>query len=276
MLTKVEVLTEQGVLLTLPLQDISQGYSVQDIDGLDPTKATIVSSAFAQMDGEQYQSSRREKRNIILTLGYEPDYAVGTVQDLRKKLYSFFMPKQRVLLRFFQTGEPVVQIYGRVESLTSPKFLKEPTAVISLICFDPDFYNPTPTIIAGNTTASTVEQTHIYDGSVETGILFKLLVNRNDVTEFSIYHRPPDDSLRQLDFSVAIPFQSGDILSISTIPGNKYATLTRGGVDTSLLYGISPQSNWISFFPGTNKYRIYAEGAGVPFTIEYTPKFGGL
>lgn len=276
MLTKVEVLTEQGVLLTLPLQDITQGYSVQDIDGLDPVKATIVSSAFAQMDGEQYQSSRREKRNIILTLGYEPDYAVGTVQDLRKKLYSFFMPKQRVLLRFFQTGEPMLQIYGRVESLVSPKFAKEPQAVISMLCFDPDFYNPTPTVLAGNTTSSTVEQQHTYDGSVETGILFKLLVNRNDVTEFSIYHRPPDDSLRQLDFSVATPFQSGDILSISTIPGNKYATLTRGGVDTSLLYGISPQSNWISFFPGTNKYRIFAGGAGIPFTIEYTPKFGGL
>ena len=275
MLTKVEVLTEQGVLLTLPLQDISQGYSVQDIDGLDPVKATLVSSAFAQMDGEQYQASRREKRNIILTLGYEPDYAVGTVQDLRKKLYSFFMPKQRVLLRFFQTGEPVLQIYGRVESLVSPKFAKEPTAVISLLCFDPDFYNPTPVVLPGNTTSSTVEQTHVYPGSVESGMIFRLFVNR-DVTEVTIYHRPPDDSLRQLDFSVATPLVAGDILEISTIPGKKYATLTRGGVDTSLLFGISPQSNWISFFPGTNKFRIYAEGVGIPYQIEYTSKYGGL
>lgn len=276
MLTKVEVLTEQGVLLTLPLQDTTQGYSVQDIDGLDPVKATIVSSAFAQMDGEQYQSSRREKRNIILTLGYEPDYATGTVQDLRKKLYGFFMPKQRVLLRFFQTGEPMVQIYGRVESLNSPKFTKEPQAVISVLCFDPDFYDPIPTVLNGNTTSGTTEQTHIYDGSVETGIVFRLLVNRNDATEFTIYHRPPDDSLRQLDFTVATPLLTGDVLSISTIPGNKYATLTRGGVDTSLLFGISPQSNWINFFPGTNKYRVHAEGAGIPYQIEYTPKFGGL
>lgn len=276
MLTKVEVLTEQGVLLTLPLQDITQGYSVQDIDGLDPVKATIVSSSFAQMDGEQYQSSRREKRNIILTLGYEPDYAVGTVQDLRKKLYSFFMPKQRVLLRFFQTGEPVVQIYGRVESLVSPKFAKEPQAVISVICFDPDFYNPTPTILNGNTTSGTIETNHTYGGSVETGVIFRLLVNRSTLTEFTIYHRPPDDSLRQLDFSVATPLLTGDVLSISTIPGNKYATLTRGGVSTSLLFGVSPQSNWIQFFPGINKYRVFATGAAIPYQIEYTPKFGGL
>lgn len=275
MLEKVEVLTEQGVLLSLPLQDISQGFSVQGIDGLDPVKATIVSSAFAQMDGEQYQSARREKRNIILTLGYEPDFATGTVQDLRKKLYTFFMPKARVLLRFFQTGEPVVQIYGRVESFASPKFSKEPQANISILCFDPDFYNPAPVLLSGNTTSSTVETTHIYPGSVETGILFRLLVDR-PITEFSIYHRPPDDSLRQLDFSIATPLAPLDVLSISTIPGNKYATLTRGGVDTSLLYGVSPQSNWINFFPGTNKLRIYSEGVGIPYQIEYTTKYGGL
>lgn len=276
MLEKVEVLTEQGVLLTLPLQDISQGYSVQGIDGLDPVKATIVSSTFGQMDGEQYQSARREKRNIIITLGYEPDYVSGTVQDLRKKLYAFFMPKSRVLLRFFQTGEPVVQIYGRVESFDSAKFVKEPTAVISLICFDPDFYTPTPVILSGNTTASTVETTHIYPGSVESGIIFRLFVDREDLTEFTINHRPPDDSLRSLDFATATPLQIGDVLSISTIPGNKYATLTRGGVDTSFLFGVSPQSNWINLFPGSNKIRIYAEGVGIPYQIEYTIKYGGL
>ena len=276
MLEKVEVLTEQGVLLTLPLQDISQGYSVQNVDGLDPVKAIIVSSTFGQMDGEQYQSARREKRNIILTLGYEPDYVSGTMQDLRKKLYAFFMPKSRVLLRFFQTGEPVVQIYGRVESFDSPKFVKEPLAVISIINFDPDFYNPTPVLLTGNTTPSTIETTHSYPGSVETGILFRLMVNRANLTEFTIYHRPPDDTLRSLDFATATPLQIGDVISISTIPGNKFVTLTRGGVDTSFLFGVSPQSNWISLFPGDNKLRIYTEGAGIPYQIEYTTKYGGL
>lgn len=276
MLDKVEVLTEQGALLSLPLQDISQGFSVQDIDGLDPVKAIIVSSTFGQMDGEQYQSARREKRNIILTLGYEPDYASTTVQQLRKTLYSFFMPKSRVLLRFFQAGEPVVQIYGRVESFDSPKFAKEPTAVISVLCFDPDFYNPTPVILSGDTTSSTVEQTHVYPGTVETGIIFRLMVDRVDLTEFTIYHRPADDTLRSLEFSTATALEIGDVLSISTIPGNKFVTLTRGGVDTSFLFGVSPQSNWISLFPGDNKLRVYAEGAGIPYQIEYTTKFGGL
>jgi hypothetical protein len=275
MLEKVEVRTEQGLLLTLPLQDISEGYSVQDIDGLDPVKATIVSSAFANMDGEQYQSSRREKRNLILTLGLNPNYAVGTVSELRKRLYNFFMPEQRIQFRFFHTDMPMVEIWGRVETLDSPKFVKEPVAIISVLCFNPDFYNPEPVVLAGNTTSSTSETTHVYPGTVETGILFKLMVDR-PLLEFTIYHRPPDDSLRSLTFSTAASLVAGDVVKISTTPGNKYVTLTRSGVDSAFLYGVSPQSNWISLFPGSNKLRVYAEGAAIPYTIEYTTKYGGL
>lgn len=275
MLDKVEVYTEQGVLLNLPMQDISEGYAIQSIDGLDPVKATIVSSAFAQMDGEQYQSSRRDKRNLVITLGLEPDYAVGTVQDLRKRLYGFFMPKSRVRLRFFHTGEPTVEIYAMVESMDSNKFTMDPTATISLLCFDPDFYNPTPVIFAGNTTSSTTETTHVYPGSVETGIVFRLFVNR-PLMEFTIYHRPPDDTLRSMQFGTGASLVANDVVEISTSRGNKYVTLTRSGVKAPYLYGISPQSDWINLFPGSNKLRVYATGAVIPYEIEYTTKYGGL
>lgn len=275
MLTKVEVLTDQGVLLTLPLQDVSNGFIVENIDGLDPVKATIVSSSFAQLDGEQYQSARREKRNLIIRLALEPNYAVNSVQGLRNTLYQFFMPKSRVRLRFFSVGLPVLDIKGRIESFDAPKFTKEPTATISILCFDPDFFDPTPVLINGNTVATGTETTHTYPGTVETGFLFKLLINRA-ITEFTMYHRPSDDSLRALEFQSPLPMEAGDVLAISTQPGNKYATLTRAGVATSILYGISPQSNWINFFPGPNKLRVYAEGAPVPYSIEYTTKYGGL
>ncbi|HMT88024.1 MAG TPA: phage tail family protein [Dermatophilaceae bacterium] len=275
MLTKVEVRTDQGALLTLPLQDVSQGLIVESIEGLDPVKATIVSSSFAQLDGEQYQSARREKRNLIIKLALEPDYAVGSVQGLRNLLYQFFMTKQSVRLRFFSVGQPTVDIEGMVESFVAPKFTKEPTATISILCFDPDFFTPDVVQVPGNTVSTGTETTHIYPGSVETGVLFKLWVNR-DISEFTIYHRPADDSLRALDFQAPTPMIAGDLLTISTQPGNKYAMLKRAGVDTSILYGISPQSNWINLFPGPNKLRVYAEGAAVPYTIDYTTKFGGL
>ena len=49
MLTNVQVFTDQGALLTLSLEDVSEGFVIQSIDGLDPVNATVVSSNFALM-----------------------------------------------------------------------------------------------------------------------------------------------------------------------------------------------------------------------------------
>lgn len=275
MLTKVEVRNNYGDLLTLPLQDISDGFILEDIQGLDPVKATIVSSSFAQLDGEQYQSSRREKRNLIIKLALSPDFANKTVQALRNSLFKYFMPKQKVMLRFHSMGEPTVDIEGRIESFDAPKFLKEPTATISILCLDPDFYSPEIVKVAGTTVGSTAETTLNYAGTVETGFLFKLYLNRS-LNEFTIYHRPATDTQRVMEFQTAEALQAGDIVSISTQPGNKYATLTRNGVVTSALYSVSPQASWTNLYPGPNKLRIFAEGVSIPYTIEYNTKFGGL
>src|SRR3954470_19978896 len=101
MIYKVEVRSPQGDLLTLELDDISDGLLVKEIKGLDPVKATLVSSSFAQQDGSYYQSSRRENRNIGLVLGLVPDPAVSSVRAVRNGLYRYFMSESAVSLRFF-------------------------------------------------------------------------------------------------------------------------------------------------------------------------------
>lgn len=273
MLTKLDVSTSQGNLLSFQLDDDESGFLVQNIDGLDPVKATLVSSAFAGVDGEQYQSARRETRNIKLTVGLDPDPLTDSVRGLRKRLYGFFMPKAEITLKFYDDDGPTVNIVGRVESLESALFAQEPTVDISIICYDPDFVDPVPEHLTGSTTSGTADTTISYDGTVDTGTVITLNVNRT-LSDFSIYHQPPNDDLRQLDFSA--PLVAGDVLTISSVIGDKGVTLTRGGTQTSLLYGMSPQSSWIEFMPGDNKLHIYATGAGVPYTIDYVNKYGGL
>lgn len=273
MLTEVEVRTDQGALLSLPLQDVSEGLAISNIDGLDPVKATIVSSSFAQLDGAQYQSSRRETRNLLMTMLLEPDYAVGTARDLRNKLYSFFMTEKRVSLRFVHAGGLSVDIVGVVESFDSALFSASPEVTVSVLCFDPDFFDPDVVAVAGSTVETSVETTIDYEGSVETGITFTMTLDR-DVDEFTIYHTPEDGVVRTLQFSS--PLVSGSVLTIVTSPGDKSATVIDGTGERSVLYGISPYSNWINLFPGDNQVRVYAEGAAVPYTIEYTTKYGGL
>lgn len=273
MLTKVEVRTPRGDLLVLELEDISDGLIIRDLGGLGPVKATLVSSGYAGLDGSQYQSSRRESRNITMQLELDPDPVTDTVRSLRKRLYNFFMTKAEVSLRFHLQDGLIVDILGRVESCEPAVFVQEPAVDVSIMCFDPDFYDPTPTLLPGNTTAGSTETVVTYDGEIETGFVFTLNVNRA-LSEFTIYHDPPNDTMRTLDFSASLV--SGDVLVISTINGNKGATLTRSGVTSSVLYAISPQSNWLALEPGDNGLRVYAEGAAIPYTIEYSTKYGGL
>jgi len=233
-----------------------------------------VSSSFANLDGSQYQSARRENRNIVLKIGMEPyDYSTQSVRALRKQLYQWFMPKSQVNLRFYMSDGLTVAIVGRVEDMPAPLFTQEPRADISIVCFDPDFLELTSETISDDTVSDTSTFTVSYEGTVETGILFTLNVDRT-LGEFTIYNTGPDGITRSLDFQASMV--ADDVIKISTVSGNKYATLTRASTDSSVLYGISPQANWITLMPGDNVMRVAADGAAIPFTIEYTTRHGGL
>lgn len=273
MLQRIEVTSAQGALLNLPLEDLDNGFLLEEVEGLDPVKATITTSSFAQLDGSEYQFSRREERNIKLKISLEPDWGVDTVRTLRKKLYEYFMPKSLVTLTFYTSDGLPVDIMGRVESFESPLFTNTPAVDISILCFNPDFYSQAPSSFDGSTTQLNLESSIVYDGSIETGLVFTLFVNRT-LPEFTFYHYPPDGSFHSLEFST--PLIAGDVLTISTISGDKGATLNRASVASSVLYGISPQSDWIELMPGINRIRVYSEGAPIPFHIEYANKYGGL
>lgn len=272
-ITKFDAANRRGGLHTFELGDISDGFSVRGIGGLGPVKATLVSSSFANMDGEQYQSARREARNLTFKLGLEPDWITTTVDELRDRLYEFFIPKSEVTLTFYKDTGLVVKIVGYVETCEPDIFSDEPAMDVSVMCFDPDFWVPSTSSFSGSSTSSSTDTNVQYDGTTDTGIVFTLNVDRT-LTDFTIYHLPPDGELRQLDFSGSLV--SGDVLTISTVKGNKGATLVHTGTSSSVLYAISPQSNWIEWQRGVNKFRVYAPGAGVPYTVEYVPKYGGL
>lgn len=273
MLTRVDVSTPQGDLLSFQLDDDTSGFIVKNIDGLDPVKATLTSSNFAGVDGAQYQSSRRETRNILIKLGLEPDPLTDTVRGLRNRLYGFFMPKAKVDLKFYDDEGITATISGVVEDAPTPLFTETPEMVVSIICFEPDFLDTVPGHFDGTSVSSDSMSIISYPGTSETGTIVTLNVNRS-MSDFTIYHQPPNDNLRQLDFSASL--LSGDVLTISSVKGDKGIILNRGGTESSLLYGMSPQSSWIELMPGVNHIRLYATGAGVPYTIDYTTRYGAL
>jgi hypothetical protein len=258
----------------MPLEDTAGGIAIQNIDGLGPVKATIVSSSFATTDGVQYLSAKREPRNLVFQLGLVPDPFVETVSAVRRRLYSYFMPKTNVDLQFTDDSGLVVNISGMIETCEPAIFSKDPAINVGITCFKPEFIDPTIETLAGSTVTDTTDQEiELPEGTVETGMTFQLLPNR-DIDEFTIFSNLPSGLARRLDF--AYQMHAGDTLTIVTIPGEKSITLLRGSVPQSLLYGMTPQSSWIDFYPGVNTFRVYAEGAAVPYVLSYYNRYGGL
>lgn len=272
-LRKVSVVTENNQTFEFTLRDFSAPYRITNIEGLDPVKASIVSSNFGSADGGQYQSSRRDQRNILMELVYNPDYLTNDVASLRKDLYLGLAPKSRVRLRFEDSIGPTVETIGWVESFESSMFAQDPIATLSILCFDPDFYNVAPTIVPLSSVNDTTENQINYVGNTDTGFLVSLNVDRS-ITDVTLIHKDGANNIRSIEFTGTLI--AGDLLEINTVVGAKGAWRTRDGFRTSVLYSISPQSIWTRLYPGWNSVRLYIPGSPIPYTITYYEKFGGL
>lgn len=273
MLQAIHVTNFNKAQMVLPWHEVIDGLQISDITGIDPVDAEIISSDYAGEDGTEYQEAHRGNRNIVVTLDVDPFTAAGSAQEIRQRLMKFFMPKSAVTLDFWRLGAPNVTITGWVESFDFPAMVREPQVTLSMIFTKPDFVNPVLQTSPGFSTAGEVDHFIDYQGTVDTGFLFRMRPNRA-FSGFTIFHRPGDGSLRQME--VSFNFEPGDIVEISTIPREKRATLIRGGNTRSILYAVSPYSEWLRLYPGHNNIVVYLEGNGVPYTVEYTDKIGGL
>lgn len=284
MLAEVQVYNNQGSLLSMPLGEVTTGIFVAEVRGLDPVKATIASTNFANMDGAQYHNSRREARNISLKLGLEPDYILEDVRDIRNRLYGFLMPKSNVDLRFVMSDSTAFIISGLVESFESQLFTQEPMVDVSIMCFDPDF-------LEGNiedqyynfeydgmySTSSIVTTPIDYRGTVETGVTLQFTPDRA-ITGFTLYRSTDTDGTQSMDFTIAM--QAYDTLQVDTRPGKKRVELYRSNSSLgSYLYTLSPQSDWITLLSGENRFRMYESGSGADplyYLIGHDTRYGGL
>lgn len=273
MLVKFDVTNRRGQVLTFEMEENDSGYQVADISGLEPVKATLVSSSYAGSDGEEYQTAKREPRNITFKFDLQPNYNPETFSTLRTKLYTYFMPKNKINLRFYLDSGLYADIVGYVEEFSSPRFESDPDVNISVMCFQPDFIDPRTVTLSGFSVNDNTNTPIEYPGSVETGMILTLHANRA-VPNFSIYNEDDANNLQQMDFFA--PLEDGDQLVISSVRGLKGIILTRAGVSSSYLYGKSAQSAWIQLFEGVNNFRVYATGAPLAYELEYVVRYGGL
>lgn len=273
MLTKVDVINRRGNVLTLSVEESDEPYQINDIGGLGPVKATLVSSSYAGSDGEVMQSARRGPRNITIKLDLDPDFINHDYTSLRQGLYPFFETKAQITLRFYSSTGLILDIVGTVEDCDTSFFSQNPAIDVSVMCFKPDFIDTRTITIEGTTVEDTESIPINYPGTIPTGTVITINPNRI-VTDFTIYSVDQGGNILQLDFEGNLI--AGDELIINSRQGSKGITLIRSGITSSYLYGRSSQSNWIELTEGVNNFRITSSGDPIPYTVQYIARYGGL
>lgn len=281
MLTNVEVF---AVGVTAPTfandSDSAAGDLIQihNIDGLGPVAAAINTEQYADVEGEFETGNTVGKRNIVISVGLNPDWADQTIESLRRILYQYFTPGQSVRLVFSSTHMPQVQISGYIESMDPNIFSKDPEIPISIICPKPYFVAVTSSSVTGSTVATgdTATTDVAYEGDAAVGFTLDV-VQQEALTatgEFRLINNTPTTQL----LSVTAIVDATHYLSLSTVKGDKYALqqLLPSGAPLDILGDVVPGSIWSPLNKGVNRLQIMAPTAGLGWTIRYNALYGGL
>lgn len=283
MLTKVEIFSPQPDAPTLPLGGLMPSDDpvfIRNIDGLGPVKADIATTPLASGRGALYQGSSIPSRNIVFTLGLNPDWeGEQTMASLRQILYRYLMPQSWTKLRFFSQELPDVDIEGYVESMDPNIFSQDPEMQVSIICNKPDFIEADATIYSSIVDDGTAEFEFDYTGTVATG--FELRIDA------SIDNPAYTGNLA----IVVTAFGESQLFEVEpiTVDGLKYFKLSTvsnakrvqsiakaDGALQNLLAGMSALSVWPEIKPGQNLISVAAAEFGQLWTLAYFNRYGGL
>jgi hypothetical protein len=250
---------------------------IRNIEGLDPVKASVNTSPYGSVDGEAYVGSSVPSRNIVLTVGINPNWNQWSYESLRRLLYSYFMPKRAVRLVFISDDMEPVEIRGVVETAEINQFSKDPEFVVSVICPDPYFTALEPKIITGQTvrpdgTISLIE----YEGNIEIGMHIQVtFVSGAPPTKIGIEVGYPTT----MYFDVVATVNATNYFEVNSVPTRKFVQNVdmQTGVITSLLSKVVREgSEWPLFQPGENQFSVVTDVGVQDWELSYFERFGGL
>lgn len=281
-LTQVKAYSSWRSAPTLPLGDPGGAETdliqVRNIDGLDPVKASVNTSPRGAVAGTSYTGSSVPSRNIVLSLGLNPDWDIWTYESLRDLLYLYFMPQKAVRLVFLREDKIPVEIYGIVESVGINHFSKDPEVTVSVVCPDPYFIAVEPTVITGQSIRPGGAEVIVdYQGTIETGFLTKVTyVSGAAPTNIAIQVGNELLSYFDVDASVnaALYFDMSSIAMMKFVQNVAIGT----GVITNLLSKMHIQegSSWPVLQPGENEFSVITDQGVQDWELTYFERFGGL
>lgn len=302
MIKSITVINPKGESLELDLfHPERSGLIVKSITGLGPPKANINSTDLATADGALYSSARASTRNIVFNLQF---MFAPTIEDVRQKTYKYFPLKKEVTIRV-ETDNRSLETSGYVESNTPDIFSKEEGAQISILCLDPFFYDPIPSVTQFATvtpvfefpwsneslTSNLIEfgQMNLdtrsileYRGDVDTGVVITIHSLGKVTGPISIYNVETHESividLDRIKTLIGREYANGDDIIISTVSGNKYVQVLHDGVYTNAIAAIERHSDWFQISVGNNIFNFTVRDgiSNIAMSFSYRNAYGGI
>lgn len=279
MITKMEVygVRPAPALLLGGFMPSDDPVVIRDIEGLGPVKSDITTTPSGVSRGETFQGASTGKRNIVFTLGLNPNWSTQTMSSLRQLLYAYLMTEQWCKLRFHSDEMPTTDIEGYVESFEPNIFSQDPEIQVSIINPKPDFIEIDATIFRDAVDDGSTQQVVNYVGSVSAGL--ELRVDRS--VALPAYSGP---LTVKVENSGGIQTITVNPVTINTVQSYKMSSVQgkkrvqnealADGAITNLLKNKS--GVWPELQPGENLISVAAATPGQTWTLAFFNRFGGL
>lgn len=241
------------------ISDDTENYIITEIKGLTPSSATINTSIMSGSDGERFNASRIEKRNIVITIRLR-----GDIELNRQKLYHIF-PQKSELTLFYRNRYRDVKISGYVESIEGDIFTDKEKMQISILCPNPFFEDVNELTAEINQENRSI----IIDnqGEVPIGFSIETLFD-NDTRGFTLF-------CNSQHFGLDYTFLAGDSLKINLYSGNLATVVNRGTANLNAIGYITDSSTLPELHLGENRILIIASVPEI-ITIKYHYLYRGV
>lgn len=272
--------------LQLELTHNESAWQVTSVTGLNPPAAVISTAAVAGVDGERFNTSRMDKRNIVINI------VINSNVDANLTLLNRVIFPKRYIKVYYKSVSKDLYIEGYVESFEYDHFETKLACQLSVICPSPFWMSNnmtksllTPVVdlfefpfsipVEGIALSEFVEnQTGIVknNGNIETGAIIEIEATHNIVAPVII------NVTTGQRMTANIEMKEGDRVIISTIKGNKYIKSDCNCVESNIINDLTTDSEWIQLVPGDNQFN-YTAGYGADnmrITVKHRDLYGGV
>lgn len=251
-----------------------QKYFVKSVTGLEPPDRNIAIARTSS--GGKFQGVTTEDREVVVLLGLNPDWDAGeTPALLRQNLYTMLEPgyDPRVDIQLWAGDTAQFHEFAYVDKFEASIWDANPACQMTFVTLNETFramkrktYNP------GNLSE---KHPSIYNpGTAQTGFQFAVRFD-GTMNGWSIKQA----GNQKIGMKFDMTFHGGDVLAVSTIPGQKYVHWSKHRGKVQNVLGIlTSDSEWLQLHPGQNHFVVPKKAFLWDWKgqLSFTPKYWGI